>query len=210
MRILKAILYVDWGAAQRVANFSFKHRSRRMGQLIREAVDELDKIVAAKLAPAVGKSPVRVTRRVYSGWRQGATKTEQRIAFEGVVADIRGDPRRVGGVSFDSDVQWGDELLCGGPRALIYDTVGRVVTGKPKGGHQRVPPKAQRMVDMSIGADLLCAVRQKIADMHILVCDDDDIWPAIVTAKEWGGNIKIIRITRRYENKHLSTSEVVL
>ena len=200
MRILHAIVYIDWGAAQRIAAYSFKHRSRSEENLIVEALDQLDAKLSEILKKKYKDQVIRVKRRVYNGWHQGETKSDQRQCFEKVEALLRDHPKKFGKISFDPELGWGDQLLCGGKRSFIKDTLGRAADRTQK---------VQKMVDMCLGVDLLIATRQTMADLHLLVCDDDDIWPAVVASIEWGAKVKIVRITRTHENKHLDTSGII-
>jgi len=72
------------------------------------------------------------------------------------------------------------------------------------------PTEEQKMVDVALAADLLHSVRHKLSDRHLIVCDDDDLWPAVVTALEWQGQVKLLRVGRDHENKHLDTGGIVL
>jgi hypothetical protein len=204
-KIETAIIYIDWGAAQRFAKYSFKNRSRMPAELIKESIDIIDKRISDFLERSRAGAGVRVKRRFYNGWHQGKSKTESREQFEEVEKHYIHFPVRTGKISFDSEFGWGDKLLCGGPRSMIWDTLGR----KQESSSEK-REKKQRMVDMCLGSDLLIACRHNMADFHIVICDDDDIWPAIVTSLEWGAKTKIMRVERKNENRHLNTRSVLL
>ncbi|WP_139802458.1 NYN domain-containing protein [Aurantimonas sp. 22II-16-19i] len=204
-KVENAIVYIDWGAAQRIATHSFRYRSRSEEQIAEEAILSLDNKVSDYLRRVKSSSAVRVKLRIYNGWHQGKTKTSVRVAFERIEQRFLSEPVRHGEISFDGEFGWGNQLLCGGPRATVWDTLGR-----PMKSRAPTRNKEQKMVDMCLGADLLFATRLGMAEHNIVICDDDDIWPAIVTSIQWGGKTKLMRITRQNKNSHLDTRSILV
>ena len=84
----------------------------------------------------------------------------------------------MGSVSFSKGLQFGNELVCHDGQFPLYST------------HRN---DKQKMVDSAIVCDLLHLLRYRYADRCIIVSDDDDYIPALLTAKAWSADVVLLR-----------------
>ena len=125
-----------------------------------------------------------INSRIYHGWHSGKTKTKERAAWEDAVPKLR--PRSVGRVSYLPDIAYGNDLLCGGKRSPLFDTLRkREDTGQIE----------QKMVDTALTSDLLWYCRSESRQakrgdlppaLAIIVGDDDDLVPGAIVSEAWG------------------------
>ncbi|WP_159017580.1 hypothetical protein [Cognatiluteimonas profundi] len=160
-------------------------------------------------AAMVGLRPAdRVTvrnSRLYHGWHRGTTPTDDRRIWEEASRHFR--PYTTSRASFLPDISFGNDLICGGARSPIFDTL-RNYSGVDR----------QKLVDTALVADLLCFTRTesasfekriKTASLGLVVADDDDLLPGLFTAEQWGLPIYMLRVTRLDENKHVNVKGLV-
>lgn len=62
--------------------------------------------------------------------------------------------------------------------------------------------REQKTVDISIACDLIYLAQQSSEDRILLVSDDDDFMPALISASSYGGNLTILRrrLVSLYDN----------
>src|SRR5262249_32971920 len=125
-------------------------------------------------------------------------KTEDRLELE---RQILSQPlqRVVRNVSFAPDLEYGDQLLCGGVRSFLYDTLRR-----RDDGHNE-----QKMVDTALVNEILDFTRSKRRELALVVGDDDDLLPGVFTAEAWGGNVLVARV-RQSDSQHINTSGLIV
>jgi hypothetical protein len=112
----------------------------------------------------------------------------------------------MGEVIFDPYFGFGNELSCGGRRSMLYDTL------RP---HDRQRPNSdleQKMVDTALASDLLDHARRHRSQKDrgaLVIGDDDDLLPPVLTAIEWGSWVRVLR-HRKDDNAHLKTGDVIM
>jgi hypothetical protein len=114
-------------------------------------------------------------------------------------------------VSFHPEIRFGNELLCRGARATLFDTL------RTRAGETKI--EEQKMVDTSLVSDLLYYARaslpnasrkSKVLEAALVIADDDDVLPGAITAEAWGANVRVSRVKRETECRHLLTKGLVL
>ncbi len=192
--IIRATAFIDWDTARRSVNHEIK--SGRTN-LTKRSIQALQESLAALLSEREKDSHFRVNFRLYHGWHRGKTKTDDRLELERCY--IEDSPQRsLHNVSFTPELSYGDELLCGGLRCKILDTLRR----RPEGHDE------QKMVDTALVSDLLQFVHSRTGGLAIVVGDDDDLLPGIFTAEAWGGKVLVARF-RTDDNRHLETRNLI-
>lgn len=204
----RAIAYLDWGSAKRIVKPRTNTNEKQRLIDLENAVIELDNLVGKKLQTWQPGVKIRVVQRFYNGWHKGKEPSLDRILFERLAFSLKAQSRRRGSIYFQNSVEWGNELLCG--ERLFGTLRSRSETdsiGKPC---YMDDLHVQKMVDTAIATDILTAVRSKIADYHLVVGDDDDLWPPILGALSMNAQIRVIRITRNSETPFLQTKDYIL
>jgi uncharacterized LabA/DUF88 family protein len=123
----------------------------------------------------------RVTMRIYHGWHREREPMPIRRDFEQFSMDSS-LARNFAKVSFGAGFQFGNELVCGTFRNPLYATVQR--SGQGKG---------QKMVDTALACDALHILQSGLAEICVLVTDDDDFVPVSFTAEKWGRKAILLR-----------------
>lgn len=169
---------VDWHNVQDFAVPSFAHAPRKN---IPAAVFEIQRQVALALQSfGGGADKYRVNLRIYHGWHKEREQTPLRRDFEMFASDPA-MARRISNVSFVKGYQFGNELLCSPDAAPLYATF------RSSGA------TGQKMIDSSIVCDLLHLFKTKTADIGMIISDDDDFVPAVLTARAWAANAILLR-----------------
>lgn len=188
--------FIDWDTARRIVKPTIK-RSGQTQSLT--SMLELQEFISELLQEADKTANYRITYRIYHGWHRGKTKTPDLIAFEKLSAESSLS-RRIGTCSFAPEVVFGNNLLCGGKRSILFDTLRR---------REEADKDEQKMVDTALVSDLLTSVRQERDAIYLVIGDDDDLLPGVITAERWGANIMLARITRPSDNSHLHTADLI-
>lgn len=204
-----AQLFVDLDSARRFKRTPWdpdKETSIPMKRRVDFVVDlfaELQMKVLASLTSLRPKKRITIQNsRIYHGWHRGTTPTEDRRVWE--EARLRFRAQAIADASFLPDVSFGNRLVCGGSRGEIFDTL-RVMDGVER----------QKLVDTALVADLLCFTRSESGAfrrgeephaMGLIMADDDDLYPGLFVAEQWGLPVHMLRVTREGENKHLQVS----
>ena len=191
--IRKVTVFVDWDTARRVVPHDI--RRGRQGFEAR-AIELLQNAVSNFLNNKYDKAAFRVHFRLYHGWFSGKTPTEDRKKIEKVGDD--GTQRTIGSVSFSPGFSYSDQLLCGGSRSKLYDTL-RTWDGED----------FQKMVDTALVSDLLHFINGRYGDVAIVIGDDDDLLPGILTAEAWGADGLFLLRLRPDDNKNLNTNGLI-
>ena len=180
--IRTAYALVDWHNLEGYFDFKFSTNPRRY---LPDAILRLQQQISRALNATGSGDRFRVTLRLYHGWHQEREAMPIRCDFEMFAADIN-FARRFSNISFNAGFQFGNELLCNNGASPIYSTY--------RGGGQA---NGQKMVDTSIVCDLLHLIRYGFADVAVVVADDDDFIPALLTAKAWSGHAILLRKPER-------------
>lgn len=210
--LVTAQLFVDLDSARRFKRppwdvskeslISFKARVA----FVVELFGELQMKVAEVLARLRASDRITIVHsRLYHGWHRGATPTDDRRIWAEAALNFRA--YTAAKISFLPDISFGNELLCGGPRTPILDTL-RNIDGNDR----------QKLVDTALVADLLSYTRSESTgfrpgvpppSLGIVIADDDDILPGLFVAERWGLPVQMLRVSRPQENKHLNVKGMI-
>jgi hypothetical protein len=185
--IRKAYALVDWHNVQERVAPRFQSHPRKH---LPDAILKIQQRIADVLS-GTGSAKHRVTLRIYHGWHAQRVPTSIRRDFEPLENDTS-LARRFSNVSFTPGFQFGNELSCHDGSTPLYATY--------RGSGQDM---GQKMVDSAIVCDLLHLLRIGHADCCIIVSDDDDYIPAILTAKAWAMSAILLR-RRGNDIKHVT------
>ena len=201
MRIERVIAFVDWNSAVKISGASAKMRD---GPAAEHALRYVEALMAAHLARSVGRTPFRVSLRLYAGWWHGVTASRYRRGVESVLKRYAVRPRRYrdGRVLFRGGwegIQTSDRLagidicLTRQTRVHFVDMI-RVLDGECR----------EKMVDTALVVDLLGLVRRRQANRYLVISDDDDMLPGVIAAKhaDPDARVEILRRTGRV-SKHM-------
>lgn len=193
MQTIHLTAFIDWDSAKRSVPISTQ---RRQLPTKAEEVNILQDGIAEILTASSARSVFRVAIRLYHGWHRGKTKTPERRELELLPLASR----TINRVSFASEVTFGNELLCGGRRSYLYDTLRRREDGKDE----------QKMVDTALTSDLLHYARTNRGGLAVVVGDDDDLLPGVFTAEAWGLGVMVLRISRADDNQHIPAVPLIV
>lgn len=181
-----AQILVDWHNLQARIDEEFNKDPRRK---IKPLVLRIQQQTAKVLTKSGGGKRFRASIRIYYGWHVKREATPFRREFERYRFD-QDFARTIGLVSFTAGYEFGNELSCYDDPMPLYDTY--------RGGGQ---DEGQKMVDTAITCDLLHQVRTHPDMYGIVISDDDDYLPAIITARHWspksGGRSVLLRVLER-------------
>jgi len=212
MDIITANAFIDWDSARRVVQPPWKKDAldvspRDRKKYVEACFSELQVRTTKALETCDLKFPVKITlSRVYHGWHRGKTPTDDRRAWEEARSEVRAFSTNRS--SYLPDIKFGNEMLCGGVRMPLFDTLRR-----RDDGHDQ-----QKMVDTSLVADLLSFCRnessnfrrgQPTMSMAIVIGNDDDLLPGSFVAERWGLPVKVLRVSRSGESKFLNLEHLV-
>ena len=210
--MIRAEIFIDLDSARRFkrtpwrkedeSSVSFANRCA----FIVDLFGELQVKIATSISEMQLGSKVTISRsRIYHGWHRGLTPTQDRRIWQEAALSFRAYTMTK--VSYLPDVAFGNELICGGKRVPLYDTL------RNQDGIDR-----QKLVDTSLVADVICFARSESSgvggskgpsSMGVILADDDDILPGAFVAERWGLPIRVLRVTRAGENKHIDTRGMV-
>lgn len=177
MAVLRRVTaFVDWDTARRCVPPSLRRRPT-----IEDVFTRLQDSIASYIKSRNEDGAYRVGWRIYHGWHQGKTKTPDRLAFESFTRNAKA--RTLRSISFSADFAYGNDLCCASVRNPLYDTLRR----DPDTGKIR-----QKMVDTALACDLLHLARSRDSHLYVVIGDDDDLLPAIITAESWRVNAVLL------------------
>lgn len=176
--IKTAYALVDWHNLTGYPNVVYGADPRRE---IPSAILRLQEQVARALNALEPGEKFRVITRIYHGWHREREEMPVRRDFE-LFANDRTMARRLTNIVFSAGFQFGNELLCDYGASPLHSTF--------RGGNQ---DKGQKMIDTAIVCDCLHLLRFRLADAAIIVADDDDFIPAMLTAQTWKASVMLLR-----------------
>lgn len=188
--------FIDWDTARRIVRPSIRRSGHRQ---CLTSMMELQQFISELLQEADKSTHFRITYRIYHGWHRGKTKTSDLIDFEKISAENLLS-RRIGSCSFAPEILFGNSLVCGGKRSFLYDTLRR---------REDSDKDEQKMVDTALVSDLLTSVRQERDAVYLVIGDDDDLLPGVITAEQWGAKIILARVTRSHDNAFVQTADLI-
>lgn len=166
-KLTRACVFVDWHNVE--ANNRLPTASR-LSKRFEYAVFQIQETVANTLKHRDSTVRYRATLRLYHGWHRGLSPTDARVVFE-TLNMTESFGRTIGLVSFAPEIRFGNELACDTRRNPLLNTA---------------RAQGQKMVDTAIACDLLFMLHTGLANVGIIVSDDDDFIPAVFTAEAWG------------------------
>lgn len=177
-RIGRAAVLVDWRNLPGLSGLSPDGIPAE--RYIRRAIFAVQNQCAALIGGLTGDRRYRCAMRVYDGWHVRREPTPGRIAFERILQSGSSMvfSRSIGRISFPSDPEFGDRLVHDQSYGTLFDT-------------KRA--QGQKMVDTAIIADALALLTTSYADLVVIVSDDDDFVPAMVTGEALGHSVYLIR-----------------
>ena len=188
--------FVDWNAQM--------HNARVLGT---SSVLEGASTALVRTARSVGqalseeKARFRVSFRLYHGWYKGWQATDGfKAAGQAVLnTDFEALSTQSGGrVDFSSTVDYGHTLLAALPerrhrRPQIH--LPNTLRDQEKG-----QSRVEKMVDTALAADLLAWAREYPSEWAVVLAEDDDLVPPLLTAEAWikphGGRALLLRKRR--------------
>lgn len=173
---------IDWHNVQFRADKSFHSNPRKN---IPSLILRIQQQVAKALVKIDSTVKYRVSLRIYHGWHDGREATPIRKEFERFRFS-QSFARRIGNASFVAGFEFGNELSCYEEPVPLYDTY--------RGQGQAT---GQKMVDTSIACDFLYMGRSSSDFAGVIVSDDDDFIPVILTAKRWRIRGVLVRVEDR-------------
>lgn len=200
--------FVDWTAQMHNAGaIAIVEPRARVGLTLKKVARIIDTALTSR-APS---TRFQVALRLYHGWHKGFEATENRRAVVALVVETDFvNLSRSPNVRFSAEVRYGDELLAALPqRAHPRPPIHLPDTWRQQ---DRSSPRAEKMVDTALAADLLDRARNDPHEWALVLSEDDDVIPPVFTAEAWmrpyGGCVLIVR-TRRSSRAFLKLDGVV-
>lgn len=194
--IINVRTFIDWDSARRILSTDARVGRTSLGL---RSMMQIQDFLAEILLDYNNSGNYRVDYRVYHGWHRGKTKTDDHREFE-AMSNENILSRRLGKCSFAPEIHFGNSLLCGGKRSYLYDTLRR---------RESTNIDEQKMVDTALVSDLLTSVRHDRDSIHIVIGDDDDLIPGVITAESWGAKVFLARVGREHDNSFLNVSDLI-
>lgn len=210
---MRVFVFIDLDSARRIKRPAWRAGTERDVSwafrkiMVTDLFSTLQDRISALVSSVVGSSPVQVVAtRLYHGWHRGSTATDDYRLWKDARTSFTA--HRYKQVVYLPDVYFGNELLCGGERMPLYDTLRRGDDGTDR----------QKMVDSAIIADLLQLTRSESANfkkgkkpdsLALIVADDDDLIPGAFVAESWGMPTRIVRVNRAAESAFLKLKNMV-
>ncbi|MEI2429371.1 hypothetical protein RDV84_22205 [Lysobacter yananisis] len=172
-----AYALVDWHNMQKHLDPEFNSDPRKR---LRDVIFRLQQHVVGALEFERAQK-YRVTLRLYHGWHQNRDQTVARRDFD-LMSNEEELARRIANVSFVKGFQFGNDPICNDGSYPLFHTY--------RGGGQ---DSGQKMIDTSIVCDALHLMRYGLAQVVLVLSDDDDFIPLLVTAKSWAARAILLR-----------------
>lgn len=195
-KVVRVKTFIDWDSARRLVKPSLRPGR---SSLSLKSMMEVQDYIAELLMEYDNTNIYRIDYRVYHGWHRGKTKTDDYREFEEISINKELN-RRLGNCAFAPEISFGNILLCGGKRSQLFDTLRR---------RQDDDKDEQKMVDTALVSDLLMSVKTDRDAIHIVIGDDDDLIPGVITAESWGAKIILARIKREHDNSFLNMADLI-
>lgn len=181
----KVIGFIDWHTAV-IASGASKKKKREL-TIAEMALQHTQSVVSKYLATLPEKH--RVWLRLYSGWWSGKTQTAYRRGIDKLRERYK--TTTVENCVFeasDEAIQTSDRLACTSKRLARKEGVHLLDMVRHDDGGKR-----EKMVDTGLISDLLDLAWRKKADRYIIVSDDDDVLPGLLSAEAAGAEVKLLR-----------------
>jgi uncharacterized LabA/DUF88 family protein len=175
----KAAILVDWNNAVNIIGKS----EARVGlkRVIRDTISRIQLCSARVLSSIDGTSRFACSLRIYYGWHSLREPTDLRKKFDDLIADPQftsSVSRTIGRVSFLPEIYYGDHIFSDEKYGTLYNT-------------KRA--QGQKMVDTAIACDTLTLLFTGYARKIVIISDDDDFIPSLVSAEALGFRVFLVR-----------------
>lgn len=203
-------LFVDWNSQIRRVPPAYKVDAVSKGG---HALRSVGKAVTKALCSSDPTSTFRVRVRLYHGWTQGFSQTENRRAIAALPEfetpdDIFPSSR----VLALGDLEFGDRLLDCLPERLNQG-LGIHLPGTFRRKDKNSSGE-EKMVDTALSADLLSWAKDEPQSLALVVTEDDDLVPPVFVAESWmkpyGGQVRVMRLAPWSESKGLNLKGLLL
>jgi len=144
----------------------------------RKTLDKTTRSVGRALSRADSRQFFRVSFRLYHGWHKGWQPTDNLRAVIQAVAERGSEIWR--NVVFSANVGYGHTLLSALPGRLSPGSIHLPGTLRQQGPN--LSP-VEKMVDAALAADLLYWAFSDIGDWALVLSNDDDVIPPVLTAE---------------------------
>jgi len=176
--IVRVSVLVDWHNTEAAMRSDISDRRPRR---IQDIISRIQGNVADALKRRDSTVRYRASMRFYHGWHVDNHPTQIRLEFDRL-SESESFARTIGIVSFTPEIRFGNELACDTSRNPLFST------SRSQG---------QKMVDTALSCDLLFLLRSGLAELAVIVSDDDDFIPAVFTAEAWGLSSILLRSAGR-------------
>ena len=186
--------FVDWQTQMRHTRAPAASPDRRARLTLQRTSRNINRVLKHE-APGARFS---VVLRLYHGWHKGWEQTENLRAIAGVpFTEVLPDNSRHG-IAFSQDVRYGHTLLSALPeRSHRHPAIHLPNTLRDQEGSS----PTEKMVDTALAADLLAWARSDPEEWALVLSDDDDVVPPVLTAESWmrphGGRVLIVSNQRK-------------
>ncbi|WP_157516572.1 hypothetical protein [Methylosinus sp. LW3] len=177
-KVVRCAVLVDLESAAKMFKVDLYGTAQR--KAIPGLVFAIQEIVAKEIQKLNLAVRYIVRLRLYHGWRK-LFSTQETVPLRGAFYGreyLRGIGRRIGSVSFQDEIEFGDELICNTPHKPLWYTF--------RGDRQK-------MVDTAIACDLLYGLNASIYDLAVIIGGDDDLLPPVFTATAAGHDVILLR-----------------
>ena len=194
-RPIPVTAFVDWNTQILNARARDAAPHKRAARTLQKTAQ----LIARSLARRAPDS-FRVVLRLYHGWHKGWEPTENLRATVSTVSTTDFSAlARTPNVVWSSNVQYGHTLLAALPeRAHVRPPIHLPDTYRRQARNE---PRAEKMVDTALAADLLDWARRGKNEWALVLSEDDDVVPPLFTAEAWirphGGRVFLVRASRR-------------
>ena len=181
--------FVDWTAQMHNARARDGTPQERARRTLRRTMRTVTKAL-------IGESDrFHVSLRLYAGWHKGWQETEQLKAATQAVESEDFGALSSSNTSFVAAVQFGHTLLEAVPeRQHRKPPIHLPNTLREQDRSQR---PTEKMVDTALATDLLSWARNQRNEWALVLAEDDDLVPPVLTAEAWvnrdGGRALLVR-----------------
>jgi uncharacterized LabA/DUF88 family protein len=178
-RLERAVVLVDWNNTVSLLGRDGSRITLRA--VIFDTISKIQSCTAKILSSLDGITKYACAMRIYDGWHSLKEPTDLRKKFDELIPTSQFKnalSRTIGRVSFLPEINYGDHLLYDERYGTLYNT-------------KRA--QEQKMVDTAIVCDTLAILLTRYARMVVIVSDDDDFIPPMVSAEALGHKVILVR-----------------
>lgn len=193
-RLTAVTAFVDWQTQMHHTSVHTSSANARAALTLQRTTRIIHRVLKTE-APDTRFS---VVLRLYHGWHKGWEPTENLRAIASVrIAEVFSDSSSPD-VMFSQGVRYGHTLLSALPERS-HQRTGFHLPNTLRDQEGASP--TEKMVDTALAADLLAWARSDPDEWALVLSDDDDVVPPVLTAESWmrphGGRVLIVSTQRR-------------